>query len=51
MFAAKRLDTVTRLQQTHFSAGDAKYSVVNEILTLSEKEVLLAKAVKFDSKQ
>jgi hypothetical protein len=50
-FAAKRLDTVTRLQHTHFSAGDAKYRVVNEILPLTEREVLLAKAVSFDSKQ
>jgi hypothetical protein len=50
-FVATRLDTITRLQHAHFSAGDAKYSVANEILPLREREVLLAKAVSFDSKQ
>jgi hypothetical protein len=50
-FAATRLDTVTRLLHTYFSAGDAKYSVANEIMPLTEREVLLAKAVSFDSKQ
>jgi hypothetical protein len=50
-FAAKRLDTVIKLQRGHFSSKDAKRCEENGPLPLREREVLLAKAADFDSKQ
>jgi hypothetical protein len=50
-FAAKRLDTATKLQRGHLSSKDAKRCEENGPSPRRERELLLAKAVSFDSKQ
>jgi hypothetical protein len=50
-FAAKRLDTVINLGRGHFSTKDVERSERNGPLPLREREVLLAKAANFDSKE
>jgi hypothetical protein len=49
-FAAKRLETIIKLERGHFSTKDVQRSERNGPLPLREREVLLAKAANLDSK-
>jgi hypothetical protein len=50
-FAAKRLETIIKLERGHFSTKDVQRSERSWLLPLREREVLMAKAANFDSKE